>query len=159
MTTKTKKVAVNKKTTETNTETRKVTIWSTQERATQTIETSAKTWGELKKELSNVGNTRAVIRETRNTLESGGAKLPDQDFTLFLYPEKVRSGRTVKVRKVKEAEWDTTVNDPVIAQVEGYKQEFSELMDSLRPSKAKELSKADQKLALEAAELAEELSM
>jgi len=132
MTTKTKKVAVNKKTTETNTETRKVTIWSTQERATQTIETSAKTWGELKKELSNVGNTRAVIRETSNTLESGGAKLPDQDFTLFLYP---------------------------VAQVEGYKQEFSELMDSLRPSKAKELSKADQKLALEAAELAEELSM
>ena len=75
MTTKTKGV----KTESTETTTRKVTVWSTQERSTQTIETSAKTWGELKNELSNVGNTRAVIRETRNTLESGQAQLPNQD--------------------------------------------------------------------------------
>lgn len=159
MTTKTKKVATNPESTETNTGIRKVTIWSTQERATQTIETSAQTWGELKKELSNVGNTRAVIRETRNTLESGGAQLPNQDFTLFLYPEKVRSGRTVKVKKVEGADWDTTVDNAVVEKVEGYKEEFTELMKSFAPNEAKKLSKEDQKLALEAAELAEELSM
>ena len=155
MTTKTKGV----KTQSTETTTRKVTVWSTQERSTQTIETSAKTWGELKNELSNVGNTRAVIRETRNTLESGQAELPNQDFTLFLYPEKVRSGRTVKVQKVKEADWDETVDTLVAEQVKEYTAEFDEIMKSFAPGEAKELSKEDAQFAEEAAELAAELNI
>jgi hypothetical protein len=155
MTTKTKGV----KTQSTETTTRKVTVWSTQERSTQTIETSAKTWGELKNELSNVGNTRAVIRETRNTLESGQAELPNQDFTLFLYPEKVRSGRTVKVRKVKGADWDNTVDTLVVEKVKEYTKEFDEIMEGFAPGKAKKLSKEDTKLAEEAAELAAELDI
>ena len=155
MTTKTKGV----KTESTETTTRKVTVWSTQERSTQTIETSAKTWGELKNELSNVGNTRAVIRETRNTLESGQAQLPNQDFTLFLYPEKVRSGRTVKVQKVKEADWDNTVDTLVVEKVKEYTKEFDEIIEGFAPGKAKKLSKEDTKLAEEAAELAAELNI
>ena len=155
MTTKTKGV----KTESTETTTRKVTVWSTQERSTQTIETSAKTWGELKNELSNVGNTRAVIRETRNTLESGQAQLPNQDFTLFLYPEKVRSGRTVKVQKVKEAGWDNGVDTLVVEKVKEYTKEFDEIMEGFAPGKAKKLSKEDTKLAEEAAELAAELDI
>ena len=157
MTTKTKEV----KTQSTNTETatRKVTVWSTQERSTQTIETSAKTWGELKNELSNVGNTRAVIRETRNTLESGQAELPNQDFTLFLYPEKVRSGRTVKVQKVKGADFDDAVDTLVVEKVKEYTKEFEEIMEGFAPGKVKELSKEDTKLAEEAAELAAELNI
>lgn len=155
MTTKTKEV--NTKSTETTT--RKVTIWSTQERSTQTIETSAKTWGELKNELSNVGNTRAVIRETRNTLESGQAQLPNQDFTLFLYPEKVRSGRTVKIQKVKEDDWDNTVDTLVVDKVKEYTSEFKEIMKGFAPGEAKKLSKEDAKLAEEAAVLATELNI
>ena len=161
MTTKTKEVSTES--TETTTGTRKVTIWSTQERSTQTIETSAKTWGELKSELPNTGNSRAVIRETRNTLESGGAQLPNQDFTLFLYPEKVRSGRTVKVHKVEEAEWDNSVDTLVMDQVKEYKEEFEELIATLAPkipTKAEtQAVQKNTKLAQEAEALAAELGI
>jgi len=84
--------------------TRTVTIYSTQAKSSQTIETSAKTWGELKSEMPNTGNVRAVIRETRNTLGSSSTELPNQDFTLFMYPERVKSGNeeTIAVKKKEQ---------------------------------------------------------
>lgn len=84
--------------------TRTVTIYSTQSKSSQTIETSAKTWGELKAEMPSTGNVRAVIRETRNTLESSSTQLPDQDFTLFMYPQRVKSGdeETIAVKKKEQ---------------------------------------------------------
>jgi len=84
-------------------ETRSVTIYSTQSKSSQTIETSASTWGELRSELSGTKNVRAVVRETRNSLEGASSKLPNNDFTLFLYPERVKSGNEELLqKKVKE---------------------------------------------------------
>jgi hypothetical protein len=57
---------------------------------------TARTWSELQNVLrrNNVSydGMRAVVGDTQVTLESEGAQIPDQDFTLFLLPSKVRSG-------------------------------------------------------------------
>tara|TARA_Y100001951_G_C11234403_1_gene236562 strand:+ start:394 stop:900 length:507 start_codon:yes stop_codon:yes gene_type:complete len=141
MSAKTETVA-NKTSTDGEVKTRKITVYSTQAKSSQTIETSATTWGELKAEMSNVGNVRAVIRETRNSLDTPSAKLPDQDFTLFMYPQRVKSGneeivapekRTVKVHKVKGADWDSTVDSEVDEVLGKYKEEFSEMVASVLP--------------------------
>jgi len=74
---------------------RKITIYSTKTKATQEITSPVATWGELKPLVNSemgVGNAKCMIRETRNTLESNEADLPSGDFTVFVYPEKVKSG-------------------------------------------------------------------
>ena len=65
------------------------------------VESSARTFGELKSELSNVkwDGMRVVVRETKNTLQDDGAVLPGGDFILFLVPEKVKSGMAKKSLK------------------------------------------------------------
>ena len=153
----------------TSVETRKITIYSTQAKSSQTIETSASTWGELKGELSDVGNVRAVVRETRNSLDTPSSKLPDQDFTLFMYPERVKSGndevqvavkkKTVKVHKVKEAEWDSTADKEVEDTLEEYKTEFNALIDSVIPKGITLPSKEELELEKEAMEIAAEMGM
>lgn len=75
----------------------KITIFSTKGQKKSVIESSATTWGELKKELADANiptwGMRAIIGENKNTLESSVAVLPvDFDFTLFLSPIKVKSG-------------------------------------------------------------------
>jgi len=79
---------------ETTTTTRPVTVYSTQGRGqSQTIETDAKTWGELRPKIEfNTSNVRAVVRENRTSLEANDAVLPEEEHTIFLYPTKVKSG-------------------------------------------------------------------
>ena len=166
MTTKAKKETESP--TDNPVETRKITVYSTQAKSSQTIETSASTWGKLKAEMSDVGNVRAVIRETRNSLDTPSSKLPDQDFTLFLYPQRVKSGneevqvavkkKTVKVHKVKEADWDPTAED-VFDVLEGYKKEFDEVLKSIIPTEITRPSKEVLKLDKEAKEIAAEMGM
>jgi len=51
------------------------------------------TFGELKKELRmDFKDQKVIIRETRHTLEDDSAQLPLNNFTLFVYPIKVKSG-------------------------------------------------------------------
>ena len=73
---------------------RKITIVSTQANERQEIESAATTWGELKEEASHLisGDMKATVRETRVDLVHEDAQLPDGDFVLFLFPEKVKSG-------------------------------------------------------------------
>jgi hypothetical protein len=62
------------------------------------ITTEARTFGELKNDLQANGilfnneSMKAVIGETRTTLELDGAILPETDFGLFLFPKKTKSG-------------------------------------------------------------------
>jgi hypothetical protein len=76
--------------------TRKVTIYNTAGANEQVIESSAMTWGDLQIDLikNNVRfeNLQAVIGETQNTLGSTQSLLIDGDFTLYLIPQKVKSG-------------------------------------------------------------------
>lgn len=60
-----------------------------------TFEVEATTFGELKALIPSVDWTgkRVVVKETRVTLQAEDAMLPDlDDFTLFIFPEKVKSG-------------------------------------------------------------------
>ena len=73
-------------------EQRTITVHSPQSREDeQYIKTDVGTWGELKVLITNfaTSNVRAVVKESRNSLESNLAQLPNEDFTLFLYHQKV----------------------------------------------------------------------
>lgn len=73
----------------------KVKVFSTQ-MGEREIETQATTWEGLQKDLSGEGisfnKMKAVIGETKLTLEAGGATLPTQGFTLFLMNKKTKAG-------------------------------------------------------------------
>ena len=73
-----------------------VTVFMTVGKKSVQFQSGARTWKELQSALNEVGmkhaGMKAVIGETRNTLESDQALLPDTDFTLFLMPIKVKSG-------------------------------------------------------------------
>lgn len=75
---------------------KQVTVYSTAVSSSRTIETSAATWGELQSLLGEQGisysGMKAVVGESQVTLESNAAILPDSNFTLFLLPQKVKSG-------------------------------------------------------------------
>ena len=76
---------------------KKVTVYSTVGKKATILENlEATTWGELKSALREMdikySGMKAVIGETRNTLESDRATLPEKDFSLFLMPVKTKSG-------------------------------------------------------------------
>lgn len=76
---------------------RKVTVVSTRENVRKEINSDATTWGQLKTEIErqgvSTGDMKAMIRENKNNLENDGASLPSGEFTLFLTPGKVKSGK------------------------------------------------------------------
>ena len=73
---------------------RLVTLKLTTQKDVIKHESAARTYGELKKELSNVkwSGMRVVERTNKTTLQHSDAVLPATDFVLFLVPEKVKSG-------------------------------------------------------------------
>lgn len=83
----------------------KVRIFSTVGQRDQIIESTANTWGELKKDLDANGikhdGMQVVVRETKGILKLDGAVLPKgltagdkvtDDITLFLSPSKQKAG-------------------------------------------------------------------
>lgn len=88
---------------------RKVTLKVTSQKELIKEESAARTFGELKKEMSTVkwDGMRVVVRETKNTLQDPSALLPAGDFVLFLVPEKVKSGGKDKKKKLKKIDVDT----------------------------------------------------
>lgn len=74
---------------------RTVKVKDTDRSGLLTFEVNATTFGELKTELSSsisFDNKRAIVRETRVTLDSSQAVLPEGSFTLYLMPEKSKAG-------------------------------------------------------------------
>lgn len=73
---------------------RKVTVVSTATGGKNEVLSSATTWGELKPQIANFmsGEMKVTVRETRNDLVNSDGILPEGDFTLFLFPIKVKSG-------------------------------------------------------------------
>jgi hypothetical protein len=75
---------------------KEVKVFSTRDNRTQvfTVDDNVTTFSELKAAISGVefSGMKVVVKETRNTLESGNAQLPSGNFTLYLFPEKVKSG-------------------------------------------------------------------
>lgn len=79
---------------------KKVTVYSSNLGNGKTIETSATTFGALQTDLKSDGiytdNMRAVIGETKVTLEHPDAALPEGDFKIFLLPIKTKSGNVTR---------------------------------------------------------------
>lgn len=75
---------------------RKVTVFSTSTNDKVEINTSAETLDQLRSEMNekNISSSgmKIVVKETRATLEAKDALLPEGEFTLFLFPSKVKSG-------------------------------------------------------------------
>lgn len=78
--------------------TRKITVFSTGSKSGTVIETGSVNWGALQGDLRNKGvsfnGMKAIVGKTKVNLEHTDASLPDEDFTLFLFPEKTKSGLT-----------------------------------------------------------------
>ena len=79
---------------------RKVLVFSTLSNSTTEVSTSATTWGELSqfltsKGLFNPSGMKAIVKETKATLELNEAVLPDGDFVLYTIPTKNKSGAEV----------------------------------------------------------------
>lgn len=73
-----------------------VLVYSTVGSNRKEIQSAAVSWSELKRELAQNGisaeGMKAVVGQTQVTLESPDAQLPNEPFTLFLYPVQVKSG-------------------------------------------------------------------
>jgi hypothetical protein len=69
-----------------------VTVFNTQSNTPSSFTTEATTYGEIKHLIPGADSMKVVVRETKVTLENDEAVLPEGDFTLFLFPEKVKSG-------------------------------------------------------------------
>jgi len=78
---------------------REVTVYNTIGNNQKSIRTAAANWGQLQEDLGrhgiNFANMTAVIGETQVTLESTQAQLLGEPFTLFLMPQKVKSGADI----------------------------------------------------------------
>lgn len=87
---------------------RTVTLKLTTQRDLVKHESSARTFAELKKELSNISfNGMKVIERTKKvTLEADDAVLPATDFMLFLVPQKVKSGAVEHLDDIDAASYN-----------------------------------------------------
>lgn len=103
---------------------RSIKIVST-EGGNRTISTNATTWGELKTKLSEEGYNmdvmRATAKETRHTYESNDAVLDSNVSTLYLTPQKTKSGQT-----------DVEFLEDMASMLESVESEVSDMRESLR---------------------------
>jgi len=81
---------------------RNIRVISPQSTSARTFESEATSWGALKEELSGtysgISDMKAIVRETRNTLESDNASLPEGNFTVILSMKKIESGSGNRTR-------------------------------------------------------------
>lgn len=75
---------------------RRVTVISTLKSNPVPYDSNATTWGELKdvvaRDFGDVSGMKAVVKETRNTLDQDAAVLPEDNFTIFLTQSKIKAG-------------------------------------------------------------------
>lgn len=101
---------------------RTITVIGTTLSTPREYQTESTTWGQLKdlvsRDFGDVSNMKAVVKETRATLEREDALLPDEDCTIFLTQAKIKAG-AVDVIEILEAlkEEYTEAIDNVIARV------------------------------------------
>lgn len=79
---------------------RKVTIFFNQDGKDITIETAARTLGELKDAVKDydLSNKKIVERQSRHTFDVDDAVLPEGDFTVYVYPRKSKAGASIPAK-------------------------------------------------------------
>jgi hypothetical protein len=117
---------------------RTVRIISTQSDSVKSHESSATTWGQLREELSGmfsgVSDMKAIVRETRVTLEAAEAALPEGDFTVILSMKKIASGST-RYNHSQLKELRTKINNLFNDLLE---EDFNETQEEVVPSLSNE---------------------
>lgn len=82
---------------------RKIVVFHSQTGTKETVESSAATWGELKRELSsNVSEKTCILSGSKLELSMDGSQLPAEPFTVFVYPKESKGGMA-KRKAVKKA--------------------------------------------------------
>lgn len=80
----------------TSTVTREVVVASAATNVAKKFMTSARTWGELKQEVSRQGlslnNVEAILNPGKLTLNRDESELPDTNFKVYLVPTKNKAG-------------------------------------------------------------------
>ncbi len=103
---------------------RTITVISSTRSGKLTINSSAETYGALKenlqRDLGDVSNLRAVVKETMVDLVADASVLPEGDFTLFLSAKNIKAGGDVDVaavlRRFKEGIVDEI--DAILGEIE-----------------------------------------
>ena len=141
---------------------RKVTLKLTTQKDLIHKESDARTFGELKKELSDVkfSGMRVVERSSKNTLQMDDAILPAGDFVLFLVPEKVKSGGVVKkLKNIATASYNDLrshasylnkkkgASVPMSGGTEDLRKAVQKYYDDLNPAKAAPVAEEDDRVA------------
>lgn len=71
---------------------RKILVFNTSEGTPREFESDATTYGEIKQQVTQGSSYKVILQNTKATLEASDAVLPEGDITIFLFPEKVKSG-------------------------------------------------------------------
>lgn len=87
---------------------RTVTVFAMNTNQRRSIDTGARTWGEVKSADSGIrgmvtSDMKIVIKQTKAVIESDDTVLPDNDITIYLFPGKVKSGASPSRAYEKEA--------------------------------------------------------
>jgi hypothetical protein len=88
---------------------RTVTLKLSTQRDLVTHESSARTFAELKQELSgivNFDNVKVIERSKKVTLEADDAILPATNFMVFVVPQKVKSGSVETLNDINTATYN-----------------------------------------------------
>lgn len=102
---------------------RKVIYFLTTNNEKKEIMSSATTWGDLKRELGITADLKYVLKETRVTLESSEALLPNTDITIFGFAKKNKSGFGVDAEDLADdlaslrAEMNSRIDDILTALI------------------------------------------
>lgn len=76
---------------------RTITIFHSQTSKTQNIDTNVSKWGELQKLIEgNVSSKTCVLSGSKHVLAVDDALLPQEGFTVFVYPKESKGGATKK---------------------------------------------------------------
>lgn len=109
-----------------------ITVVSTGSRTGKVLETSVVNWSALQTELSKLGvnhsGMKAVIGKSKVNLENPEAILPDEDFTLFLYPIRTKSGAVytpAQIASMSYGEVRAAIKLAIEADPEGGKAHFN----------------------------------
>ncbi len=98
--------------------TKTITVYNTLGQNESIVRTTASTWRQLQQALSEQGisysSMKAVVGETQVTLESPDAQLPEQDFTLFMFPQKVRSGGWEDDDEVEDLDFEDEPDEELV---------------------------------------------
>lgn len=125
----------------------KITVYSTKTGSTTEIVTNATTWGQVRSTLMDNGiytgdSMKAVVAESKTTLEHLEAVLPVEDFTLMLVPIKNKSGNDYEHDEIAELVEDASEDvDNAIVILENAMETLSELISRLGTVKSTHLSK------------------